>query len=91
MMWRIRERLMGDDLTIAAFPYQISRSRIDDTVYPNGDDLAYCRETFGAGSYGGIHGTGSWNWNGTPRWIWQRDFLAFSSQADMLVYLMRVA
>ena len=86
---------MGDTLVRDLFPFQVSRAvsptKPQGEKHPDDDLLVYCRETFGLGSYATIMGTGYWAFNGSSRWIWQRDFLAFRSRADMLVFLMKVA
>lgn len=93
MKWTIRERLMGDTIVRDLFPFQVSRTIIhpQSEYHPDDDLLAFCRETFGLGSHCTIMGTGHWMFDGSPRWIWQRGFLAFRSRAEMLVFLMKVA
>ena len=94
MSWRKRERLLGDKLVQQAFPFQCSRTMQSNAVptdTPSFDDLAFCANTFGRGSYASIMGTGYWHFSDKSRWIYQRDFIAFRTEADRLVFLMHGA
>ena len=90
MLWSKRERLMGDKLVQQVFPFQCMAmiQRLPTETNPGVDDLTFCANTFGQGSYAMILGTGYWHFNPKSRWIYQRDFIGFRTEADRLVFLM---
>ncbi len=85
---------MGCPLAQETFPYQCSKAATPNVGrgnHPSTDDLTFCANTFGQGGHALILGTGQWNWSPKSRWIFQRDFIAFRTEADRLVFLMWAA
>lgn len=92
MRWSKRERPMGDKLVQQVFPFQCmgSLQQCGD-MQMSVEDFDFCVSTFGRGSYAMILGTGYWHFDAKSRWIYQRGFVAFRTETDRLVFLMRAA